>query len=146
MSKISKEKWEEIEQVLQGYFADVCFTYKGYELAIQRSAVGEGRTALFVYIDGVIKGSWNLQKDDTPQIVPEVWRRRTMSVYSPKERKEIERALGKRQAKKDFPKLHDKVEWYDAMFTKASVLVRQFKKLEGIELSEKSSEYITSDF
>lgn len=147
MSNISKEKWEEIEQVLQGYFFDgVCFNYKGYALTVQRRGMGEGKTALVVFINGSIKGGWSQPKDDAPQIIPEVWRHRTKSLYPPKERKEIERHMGKRYVKKHSLELNQKIEWYDAFFPKASVLCRQFKKLEGLEFSDaSSSEHLTSE-
>lgn len=58
-----------------------------------------------------------------------------MAVYKEKEIKDIERIFGKRDAKKNFPNLYKRTEYLDPLFPKASVLVRQFKKLDGIQLT-----------
>lgn len=140
MSGISKEKWEEIEQVLRAFNVDVRFTYKGHKLTIQRVTVGEGKMSLAVFIDGRIKASWGVPDNDKPAIIPDVWKLRTQNRYPPRAVKKLEKVFGKRKAKQMYPDLHDKHTVYIPTFSKASVLCRQFKKLDGLMLSDDSTE------
>ncbi|MCR9935246.1 hypothetical protein NB618_02195 [Vibrio antiquarius] len=139
--KISKDQWAELEEKMTYGYVDIKFKYKGFELSIQRVRTSESKSVLVVYINGSYKLSWGLidrESEDRPSILTEVWKQRSMAIYKPKEIKEIEKVWGKRQAKKDFPNLHGRHTWYDPAFPKASVLCRQFKKLEGLELVEDS--------
>ncbi|TVP12510.1 hypothetical protein [Shewanella sp. MSW] len=139
MSKaISKELWQDIETEMTAMFVNITFTYKGYELSVRRERVGESKTALFVYIDGVMKAKWmhlkDLVDDDAPAILNDVWCQKSKAVYSAKDIAAIEKIWGKRRAKEQHPRLHEKLVWHEPCFTKASVLCRKFKKLEGLEL------------
>ncbi|EHK1074265.1 TPA: hypothetical protein NKV10_002251 [Vibrio parahaemolyticus] len=139
--KVSKDQWAELEEKMTYGYVDIKFKYKGFELSIQRVRTSESKSVLVVYINGSYKLSWGLidrESEDRPSILTEVWKQRSMAIYKPKEIKEIEKVWGKRQAKKDFPNLHGRHTWYDPAFPKASVLCRQFKKLEGLELVEDS--------
>lgn len=139
--KISKDQWAELEEKMTYGYVDIKFKYKGFELSIQRVRTSESKSVLVVYINGSYKLSWGLidrESEDRPSILTEVWKQRSMAIYKPKEIKEIEKVWGKRQAKKDFPNLHGRHTWYDPAFPKASVLCRQFKKLEGLDLVEDS--------
>ncbi|HHG3545873.1 TPA: hypothetical protein ACPVZ6_002897 [Vibrio parahaemolyticus] len=139
--KISKDQWAELEEKMTYGYVDIKFKYKGFELSIQRVRTSESKSVLVVYINGSYKLSWGLidrESEGRPSILTEVWKQRSMAIYKPKEIKEIEKVWGKRQAKKDFPNLHGRHTWYDPAFPKASVLCRQFKKLEGLELVEDS--------
>lgn len=141
--KISKEQWQKLEEQMTYDYVDIKLKYKGFELSVQRVRTAENKTALAVYINGSYKISWGLinrEIDDRPTILIDVWKRRTMARHKPKFIKDIEKIYGKRRAKKEFPDLHDRVEYYEPVFSKASVLCRQFKKLEGLELVEKSKE------
>ncbi|UJZ95027.1 hypothetical protein IHC87_06695 [Photobacterium damselae subsp. damselae] len=135
---ITKEQWEKIETVLSGHFASAVFTYKGFELTVAREPISESQTALIVYIDGQYAMAWgysNLKHEvSAPDIVSEVWRARTKSLYSAKRVKELEKGLGKRACNK--MGIYDKIHFHVPDFSKASVLVRQYKKLDGIELLE----------
>ncbi|PSU49462.1 hypothetical protein C9J12_08205 [Photobacterium frigidiphilum] len=141
-SAITKEQWENLEEEMAGYWVDVEFKLNGYLVSINRVRSGEGKTELAVYIDGTICGSWmsartNAEQDEVeglPTIIRDVWKLKTKAYYTPKKVKEIEKIFGKRRAKKEFPKLHDRHGFYLPYFPKASVLCRQFKKLEGLEL------------
>ncbi|ELB2819238.1 TPA: hypothetical protein KD832_002824 [Vibrio parahaemolyticus] len=139
--KISKDQWADLEEKMTYGYVDIKFKYKGFELSIQRVRTSESKSVLVVYINGSYKLSWGLidrESEDRPSILTEVWKQRSMAIYKPKEIKEIEKVWGKRQAKKDFSNLHGRHTWYDPAFPKASVLCRQFKKLEGLELVEDS--------
>lgn len=144
-SVITKEQWKSLEEEMAGYFVGVEFKLNGYVVSVNRVSSGEGKTELGVYIDGSICGSWmtalargkqeQLEGFETiPTILRDVWKLKTKAYYTPKKVKEIEKIFGKRRAKKEFPKLHGRHEFYLPYLPKASVLCRQFKKLEGLEL------------
>ncbi|MCG9624615.1 hypothetical protein L1D34_07150 [Vibrio mediterranei] len=133
---ISKQQWKQLERELSQSWVSVRMKYKGYDLYIARVNLSESQTALAVYVDDVINAMWgypNREVEGKPSIVEDVWRKRSMACFKPLVVKDIEKALGKREAKKRFPKLHDRIEYYESCFPKASVLCRQFKKLEGLE-------------
>lgn len=136
---ISKEKWKEIELALSLTFVHVHFKYKGYELAVSRVRVNENKTCLQVYIDGEIRGAWFTSDDDctdsdNPTILKDVYKERSISRYSPSHIKRYEKIYGKRRVKKEFPNMHDKRSYLTPTFSKSSVLCRQYKKLDGLEL------------
>ena len=134
---ITKAQWQAVEKELSGSFFYVKFEYQGVELAIQRGRLSESRTALAVYLDGTIKPGWGWfeeEIEDRPSIIKEVWKKSTKAKYKTQVIKEIEKCWGKRRAKKEYPELHEHYEYWTPMFSKSSVLCRQFKKLEGIKL------------
>ena len=135
-SPITKEQWLQIEEELKRLYCRVVFDYQGQELSVQRMRTGEGRMDLVVYLDGQINWGWGWpnQKDDfKPEIKP-VWRKRSRSLYSPARKKALIKSVGKRAAKKHFPKLDDKLENWEPIFTSAAVLVRQYKKVADLTL------------
>lgn len=145
MSGISKEAWEDIESSLSCSYVDISFKFKGYLLQVNRVRISESKTALMVWIDGKSRSSWgcahldfmksNLTTDEiesTPSIIPDVWKPVARSNYKPKQIKAFEKINGKRWCKKEG--IYDKTVFYTSTFSKASVLVRQFKKLDGLEL------------
>ncbi|HFD4079507.1 TPA: hypothetical protein ACF3XT_002282 [Vibrio parahaemolyticus] len=141
MNTITKDQWKELEEKMTHGYVYTKFKYKGYELSIQRVRTAENKTALAVYIDGVINQGWgwkDREVEGKPTIVDDVWKTRTMAKFSTKNIKAIEKIYGKRRAKQEYPDLHDRREWLEPFFPKASVLCRQFKKLEGLELVEDS--------
>jgi len=135
---ISKEQWQQIENEMSGSWVNIAFSYKGYELTIQRERKNESTTCLSVYIDGLIKGAWFGQvknlPEDAPSILAQVWATKSMAKYKPKMISHIIKIYGKRDAKKEYPDLHVRLEFVTPYFSKASVLCRQFKKLDGLEL------------
>ncbi|WP_233007180.1 hypothetical protein [Rheinheimera faecalis] len=142
VSLITKEQWAAIEKEMSGGWVSIKFSYKGHEISVSRERKNESTTVLTVYIDGVIKGGWacliDKKPDDMPEFLPQVWSTKTISLYSPKKIAELEKSVGKRMAKKYVPNLHAKTQMYLPYFSKASVLCRQFKKLEGLELTHAS--------
>ncbi|MEZ9416524.1 hypothetical protein AB4189_20445 [Vibrio sp. 10N.286.49.E1] len=144
MSKpITKEMWTEIEAEMAGGWVAIAFNYKGHEVSVNRVRESESKTCLQVYIDGFIKGEWTSFSegksgisDKAPEILADVWCQKTKSIYSTKVKNELTKIWGKRKVKKEHPDLHDKWIFYAPHFSKASVLCRQFKKLEGLELTK----------
>jgi len=131
---ITKEQWVEIENELAGTFGNVVFSVGDHKVSVQRQRKSESTTVLSVYIDDFIRGEWCNKKESRPACLEQVWRKRSISLYKPTEIKRIQKTFGKRDAKKHFPKLHDKTEYFDCSFTTSKSLVRQFKRIENIEL------------
>ena len=132
---ISKEQWAEIEEKLKGYYAYIKFQHQDTEVCVIRVDAGEGRTKLVVYLNDQICAGWGWPNCDAFNPLVELfWSKRLTSIYKPKKIKELEKIFGKRGAKKEIPNLHKKITWYHPYFSKASVLVRQFKRIEGLTL------------
>lgn len=131
---ISKEQWDKVESELTGTFGSALFKLGDHEVSIQRVRKSESTTVLAVYIDGYIKGEWFTKEAVQPSCLKQVWRKRAISIYKPAEKKRIIKDFGKRQAKKFFPNLDDKKEFFDCHFTTAKSLVHQFKRIKGIQL------------
>jgi hypothetical protein len=132
---ISKEQWTGIENELAGFYPHMKFKYLGREISINRVKIKEGRFDLAVYIDGVICwGNAIPSSDSFDPIVKDVWRERKKAIYSPKKKAAIIKNFGKRKAKQYFDNLDEVLVFYDPTFISAKSLVRQFKKLEGLEV------------
>nr|WP_067289816.1 hypothetical protein [Marinobacterium profundum] len=143
---ITKEQWAEVEEELKGLFPTVKFSYQGHEVSISRRRVSETRVELQVYIDGYIRGVWYMpDSEGFLPVVRQLWRTRTRTKYSAKFIKDTEKVFGKRAAKKHFPDLHDKREYFDPGFTSALSLVRQYRKLDGLELTQIGHSKVTQE-
>ncbi|MDG2882125.1 hypothetical protein P7M59_30000, partial [Vibrio parahaemolyticus] len=97
--KISKELWQKLEEQMTLGYVDIKFKYKGYEVSVLRVRTAENKTALAVYIDGVINQGWgwkDREVEGRPTIVGDVWKPRTMAKWSTKHIKAIEKKYGKR--------------------------------------------------
>ncbi len=139
MSNITKEQWKELEERMTHGYVDIRFSYQGFALSVQRVRASESKSVLVVYINGSYRANWGLmdrEVKDRPSILTDVWKLRSMARYNAKQIKGIEKLWGKRRAKKEYPDLHERYSWYEPAFPKASVLCRQFKKLEGLQLVE----------
>ncbi|ELL9331501.1 hypothetical protein RX455_003281 [Vibrio fluvialis] len=139
---ITKEMWEDIEAEMSGSWVVIDFLYKGHAVEVRRAQVSESKTCLQVYIDGFIKGEWvsfNAKdgiSNEAPEILSEVWCKKTKAKYSNKFKNSMIKIYGKRRVKKEYPDLDDSFVYYVPEFSKASVLCRQFKKLDGIQLTK----------
>ncbi|EOW9459294.1 hypothetical protein ACOCGI_000341 [Vibrio cholerae] len=137
---ITKEMWQQIEQEMSESWARIVFAYKGHQLTVSRVSVSESKTCLEVYVDGLIKGEWisfkgdNCLSDKAPVILPDVWCKKTKAKYSAKFKVRMTKIYGKRGVKKACPDLDESLVFYVPNFSKASVVCRQYKKLDGIEL------------
>ncbi len=140
----TRTDWDGVLGQLQSPFASVSFKYKGYKISVVREYQSESSSKLAVYIDDQIKGAWiSLNFGETgdvnklkerPAVIDDVWMLKTKARYDKKSIASAEKIWGKREAKKRFPDLHSKCQFRWPYFNKASSVVRQFKKLEGIEL------------
>ncbi|HHF3237796.1 TPA: hypothetical protein ACPJ2N_004747 [Vibrio alginolyticus] len=140
---ITKEMWEDIEAEMSGSWVSIAFSYKGHEVSVSRVRVSENKTCLQVYIDGFIKGEWvsfshgkDGISDKAPAILADVWCKKTKAKYDAKFKAGVTKLYGKRRVYKKYPDLGDKMVFHVPDFSKASVLCRQFKKLDGLELTK----------
>jgi hypothetical protein len=141
MMSISKEQWLAIEEELKGSYCQVDFKIDGHEVELRKRFVAENKIAIIAYVDGKVSGSDCLEDgDDFRPIVKKVHRARVKHHYSPAKKKKLEKDFGKRRVRKMIPNIDKTWTYYDASFPKASVLIRQYKKLEGLELTKLGSE------
>lgn len=132
-----KAQWERIEKYLrERLFPVVKFRVGEHEIVIEKQPVAENRQALFVFIDGSIKGEWMVRPENVPSIALSVWRKRTIALYKPKEKARLISKLGKGRAREFFPGLDAETVSYTPEFGTANSLVRQFKKIKGLKLVE----------
>ncbi|HHC6666664.1 TPA: hypothetical protein ACN315_000449 [Vibrio parahaemolyticus] len=141
---LTASDWTEVQSQLEGFLANVSFKYKGHKISVVREYQSESSSKLAVYIDDQIKGAWiSLNFGETgdvnklkerPAVIDDVWMLKTKARYDKKSIASVEKIWGKREAKKRYPDLHGKRQYRWPYFNKASSVVRQFKKLVGIEL------------
>ncbi|ECF0259008.1 hypothetical protein K2652_002316 [Salmonella enterica subsp. enterica serovar Agbeni] len=138
---ISKEQWSGIQRTLSIQYCSLKFRMPtGEELHVMKSFVAENRLALIVWIDGKHCVGWGWPDNQLYRpIVRQVWRRKT---FRPGAR--LARQLSKQKGgkallrRKEFQDLNDVREYWVHDFSTAASLVRQFKKIEGLELIEPS--------
>lgn len=144
-TEITKEMWKELEGEMSGGWVNIVFAYKGHEVSIRRVRASESKTCLQIYIDGFIKGEWasfsgnDGISDKAPAILADVWCKKTKAKYDNKFKTSMTKIWGKRGVKMRYPDLNDKHVFHVPTFSKASVVCRQFKKLEGITLVKSDS-------
>lgn len=91
------------------------------------------RLVVAIYINGWFKGGWLLSKEPCPEAKYLPIKRR--AVYTAKQKAQIIKALGKREAKKAFPNLDDVYEHRGAFFSSPkAALAHLIKVSETIEL------------
>jgi hypothetical protein len=132
---ITKAQWEQISHFMKGLYNTIEFELDGRNIKVTKAFVSENKVAYVVYIDNQLAPGMGFQnmKNYDP-FTEKVWRRRSKAVYSVARVKEIEKAFGKRDAKKHFPNLHKSTVWFDPCFTTASSVVSQFKKNPNLVL------------
>lgn len=144
---ISKEQWKAIQTRLKEFVVHLEFSLSGHAITIQRVRKSESTTALAVYIDHEIKGNWisdlnDISPDDAfiNGVVKQVWHHRFVSAYSRKSIQELEtlkKRIGVKRFKERFSTLDPKTignTYLTPYFGSSAVLVRQFKKIEGLQL------------
>lgn len=140
---ITKEQWAGIEESLKAHYVVIKFQYQDTEITVNRVSSGEGRTELAVWINGEIGGAWGIQGNENFNPLCEIfWHKHTKSLYTAKQIKALENAYGKRAAKREIPDLYTKYTYYRPHFDKASVLVRQFRRIKGLTV-EPPKEWVT---
>jgi hypothetical protein len=140
----SAAQWEAIEKQLRGIFSEVKFRVDGHKVAVQRKFVAEGRSSLWVFIDGEIEWKNIMQDKETKlfdPIVERVWRPRVTHLVSPQKKKMLElKWKANRYSKRDIQAMKMIVGFdksflsYLPDYSTARTLVRRFKKIEGIEV------------
>ena len=131
---INNDQWQDIEEHLRSGFTPVRFKLDGHNISVKRGFVSESRTALVVFINGLVELKHSGISGDSPDIVKKVWRKRSQAKHKEAFKQKIIKIYGKRGAKKAWPGLDDRIEYFYPTYTTAKSLVRQFKKLQGIEL------------
>jgi hypothetical protein len=138
---ISAEQWTVINTKLQNQFAVVHFALDGRKITVRWGLSSQTRMqdSLFVFIDENIKIStgWPSQ-GDYDSFVEKVWRKktRTTSLF----KKQVLKGKSKRkiaiinELKKEYPDLV--MVWYEPLFLTPGSLIKQYKKLEGLEVIE----------
>lgn len=140
---ITKEQWAGIEESLKAHYVVIKFQYQDTEITVNRVSSGEGRTELAVWINGKIGGAWGIPGNENFNPLCEIfWHKRTKSLYTARQIKDLENVYGKRAATREIPNLHKKTTYYMPYFSKASVLVRQFRRIEGLTV-EPPKEWVT---
>lgn len=131
---ISKEQWEQIERDLTG-FTRIEFISGDLKVSVSRKRVSENKLGLVVYLNGEIDlGLISVKESEHNDDIKKFWRRRSRAVYSAADKARIIKAFGKREAKKSF-NLDRASIWYEPVFPTTKALIRQFKKIDGLELA-----------
>ena len=143
---ISKEQWQAIAAELKKQWVQVNFKLHGHEITIRRCRKSESTTVLGVYIDGEIKGAWMKQLDEIDpadefmnKVAKQVFFHKFKAMYSKKQLETMakhKRRLGVKRMKEMFGEAPEKAGWTYLVpyFGNCTALVRQFKKIEGLEL------------
>ncbi|WP_017410075.1 hypothetical protein [Aeromonas hydrophila] len=143
---ISKEQWKAIEAELKGGWVQVKFKLYGHEVYITRERKSESTTVLVVYIDKCFKSEWMKElKDIDPadefmnKVVKQVHFQRFKARYNKKTLEEIakwKRKYGAKEANEIWGKDPEKAgfTYLVPFFGSSATLVRQFKKIEELEL------------
>ncbi|MCE2594433.1 hypothetical protein K6Y31_06365 [Motilimonas cestriensis] len=132
---ISKEQWTDIESKLSGLYGTVKLMLEGRTLTLEKRLIAENQLAVLVFIDGSIQPTSGLESSKHyDPFVALVWRKRSESCYSQKQIKEIEKLWGKREAKKQYPRLYDKHVYYEPFFPKFAGLKRVLSKQKDLQM------------
>lgn len=143
---ITKEQWEGIQNTLSGLYTRVEFTLpSGEKIAVYKTMVSENKMALIVWIDDTRSEEWGwpMHKDFRP-ITKTVWRRKTYKPGASIIRRASKTREGQRWLKrKENAHIFEVVEYWVCHFNTSASLVRQFKKIDGLELVTPASEVMT---
>ncbi|EKB28347.1 hypothetical protein [Aeromonas dhakensis] len=143
---ISKEQWKAIEAELKGGWVLVKFKLHGHEIYITRERKTESTTVLAIYIDGAIKGTWmkvleNIDPADEfmNKVVKQVFCHKFHKRYGKKDLEnyaKAKRQCGAKFANELYGKDPEKqgTTYLFPAFGSSAALVRQFKKIDGLEL------------
>lgn len=143
---ISKEQWKAIEAELKGGWVQVKFKLHGHEIYITRERKTESTTVLAIYIDGAIKGTWmKVLEDIDPadefmnKVVKQVFCHKFHKLYGKKDLEnyaKAKRQCGAKFANELYGKDPEKqgTTYLFPAFGSSAALVRQFKKIDGLEL------------
>ena len=122
-----------IEGELKGVFGRVEFSLDGNTVSCVKEHVSENKMNIVVHINGEIKGVW-IGRNPEWDFVKKVFAQKRHSSFKPKEKQGLIESFGKRRAKEIFPNLDEVTVFYSPFFSVAGSLVRQYSKLEGLEI------------
>ena len=112
---ISDKHWQLIEKSLENIFmSDLVFTYQNHEIFVSKLPYNDMSMRLEVFIDGCIKGEWITQSTQMKPILDNVWNKKTFRKY-------------KQEVVFPYP-----------YFNSTRTFLRQYKKIKGLNLSEKT--------
>ncbi|HCJ0148064.1 TPA: hypothetical protein NQG57_000989 [Salmonella enterica subsp. enterica serovar Infantis] len=134
---ITKEQWRETQERLAKSFMPVEFRLpSGEVITAHKGFVAENRTALIIWIDGERSEVWGWPDSNLYRpLVKEVWRRKTRKPGASLIRHMAKKKGGKAWLKrKENAFVHEVKEYWVCTFDTAASLVRQFRKIEGLEL------------
>lgn len=131
---ISKEQWTEIKQELRPHHGVVKLKHADNSITLVKTQVSENELAVMVYINDVNCQGWGIPSSDEfkPELKPYLSSKKQHR-YSHKRKKEIIKAFGKRQAKKDLD-VDGVFEYWSPFFNTFSTLKGIYNKLDGLEL------------
>ncbi|TDB42093.1 hypothetical protein [Photorhabdus luminescens] len=136
---INKSEWKAIEEELKGLFCHVNFQYQGTVISVNRERVSESRSQLFVYFNHRLCMAWGDKGHEMYNPLTELfWRPVTKPLYSKTRIAAVEKGVGKRYAKKELSYIYKSLTYLSPGFINASQLIRQYKKIEGLEWINKS--------
>ncbi|MGQ3663269.1 hypothetical protein [Citrobacter braakii] len=134
---ISKEQWSGIQSTLASTLGCVKFRLpSGEAVTVNKAFISENKTGLVVWIDDVRSEAWGWPPhDEFRPITKQIWRRKTHQPGAKQVRKISAMKGGKTWLKrKENAYLFEVHEYWVGYFTTAASLVRQFRKIEGLEL------------
>lgn len=143
---INKEQWQAIAAELKSGWVSMLFRLHGHEVYVTRERESESTTVLAVYIDGSIKGAWmKVVEEIDPadefmnKVVKQVFFHKLHKRYGKKQLDEYakcKRQCGAKFANELYGKDPEKqgITYLFPAFGSSTALVRQFKKIEGLEL------------
>ncbi|HDS8578238.1 TPA: hypothetical protein QH731_003563 [Klebsiella variicola] len=140
---ISKEQWNGIQRTLGDLFCQVRFKLSsGEEITVIKSAITENKMALTVWIDDERSVGWGWPEHDTFRPLTKlVWHRKTFRPGAGIIRRASKTRDGQRWLKrKENAHIHEVKEYWECYFSTAASLVRQYRRIEGLELVTPVSE------
>ncbi|MEH8118461.1 hypothetical protein Q7I37_12945 [Aeromonas allosaccharophila] len=149
---ISKEQWQAVAAELKKGWVAMKFKLHGHEIDVTRERKSESTTVLAVYIDGAMKGIWfkELSEIDPAdefmnKVVKQVFFHKFHKRYGKKQLEEYakcKRQCGAKFANELYGKDPEKqgTTYLFPAFGSSTALVRQFKKIEGLEMVSEQKE------
>lgn len=142
---ISKEQWAKILATAKTNWFSLEFSLRGYAIQVCRKQISESRTVLAVFINGKIEGRWSKDlneinaEDALDSVLVQVWFHRFKALYKRAQLQhlvKLKKSLGVKRFKEIYGPDPQKAgfTYLIPYFSTASTLVRQFRKIEGLEL------------
>ena len=126
---ITNEEWKKIQNDLDtAFFTSVYFSLKindtVYKITVRKEFIRKNTLGFAVIIDGRIE----LEYVDNPtEVVKQVWRKVTKPLFTAKDKKVFRGIIRKNTLEKE-------IEYYVPVYFSVVTLIRQFKKIEHIEM------------